>query len=113
MAITNPATRESAALHISTLGTWISFHTADPGTTGANEASGSGYARVQTTWAGGASDGNVVGSEVEITVPPGAWSWCGINSASSAGTFVEKFSVPTNTLSAAGKIKVTPTISIA
>ncbi len=75
MPITNPATRESAALQISSLGSWISFHTTDPGTTGGNEASGGGYARKQTTWTGGAADGTVTGSQVTIDVPAGAWAW--------------------------------------
>ncbi|MBM4496319.1 hypothetical protein MWT96_20165 [Prescottella equi] len=112
MPITNPATRESAALHISSLGSWISFHTTDPGTTGGNEASGGGYARKQTTWTGGAADGTVTGSQVTIDVPAGAWAWCGIWSAQNGGTFVEKFSVNSNTLSAAGQIIVTPTITV-
>ncbi|NKZ75124.1 hypothetical protein GS934_16900 [Rhodococcus hoagii] len=37
---------------------------------------------------------------------------CGIWSAQNGGTFVEKFSVNSNTLSAAGQIIVTPTITV-
>ena len=113
MAITNPATREALATYLGTLGAYISFHTADPGTTGANEASGGGYGgRKLTNWTGGTADGTVTGSEVPIDVPAGTWAWCGIWSALSGGTFVEKFPVNSNTLSAAGTIKVTPTLTI-
>lgn len=35
--------------------TWISLHTGDPGTTGANEVNGGNYARVQVNAQGGAS----------------------------------------------------------
>lgn len=113
MAITNPATRESLATYLGTLGRYISFHTNDPGTNGANEASGADYGgRVQTTWTGGTVDGTVTGSEVTIHVPAGAWAWCGIWSAASGGTWIEKFPVNANTLSAPGDIKVTPTLTL-
>ena len=113
MAITNPVTRESLAVHLSTLGSWVSFHTGDPLTTGGLEASGGGYARKQTSWTGGTADGTVTGSEVTIDVPAGTWAWCGIWSAQTGGTWVEKFPVNSNTLSSAGQIKVTPTLTIA
>ena len=113
MAITNPATREALATYLGTLGAYISFHTTDPSTNGGNEASGGGYARKQTTWTGGTADGTVTGSEVTIDVPAGTWAWCGIWSAASGGTWVEKFPDNSNTLRAAGQIKVTPTLTIA
>lgn len=112
MALSNPVLKEDVALFISTKGAWISFHTSDPGTTGANEASGSGYARKQTTWSGAAVDGVVLGSQVTITVPAGAWAWCGIRSAETGGTWVDKFQVNSTTLSAAGEIVVTPKIEL-
>lgn len=37
----------SAAPSVSTTSHWVSLHTGDPGTTGATEASGGGYARIQ------------------------------------------------------------------
>lgn len=113
MPITNPQLREDLALFIgNTKGSWISFHTADPSTNGVSEASGGGYARKQTAWTGGAIDGTITGSQVTIDVPAGTWAWCGIWSAQTGGTWVEKFSVNPTTLSAAGQIIVTPTITM-
>lgn len=37
----------SAAPTVSATSHWVSLHSADPGTTGASEASGGGYARIQ------------------------------------------------------------------
>jgi len=53
---------------ISDLAVWCSLHTASPGTTGANEVPGAGYARAQTTWSP-ASGSAQPGSQVTITVP--------------------------------------------
>ncbi|MBM4489351.1 hypothetical protein GS966_28790 [Rhodococcus hoagii] len=110
MALSNPQLREDIAIFIKGKGSWISFHTTDPGTNGGNEASGGGYARKQTTWTDGAVDGIVTGAAVEISVPAGTWAWCGIWSAQTGGTWVEKFPVNSTTLSAAGTILVTPTL---
>lgn len=68
---------------------WVSLHTGDPGTTGANEVSGGGYARVQTTFPA-ATAGSSAGSTVIINVPAGTTitHW-GRNTASTAGTFYE------------------------
>ncbi|NKU63884.1 hypothetical protein GS891_12255 [Rhodococcus hoagii] len=52
----------------------------------------------------------MTGAAVEISVPAGTWAWCGIWSAQTGGTWVEKFPVNSNTLSAAGTILVTPTL---
>ncbi|MBM4685470.1 hypothetical protein GS532_16670 [Rhodococcus hoagii] len=70
MALSNPQLREDIAIFIKGKGSWISFHTTDPGTNGGNEASGGGYARKQTTWTDGAVDGIVTGAAVEIYVLP-------------------------------------------
>lgn len=110
MARTN-ATREASSLAATALGSYISLHTADPGTTGASEASGGSpaYARQQTTWTGGSSDGTVTGSEVTIDVAAGTYTHFGVWSAASAGTFVGGGSLSASTtLGAQGQIKVTP-----
>lgn len=72
------AFRESAALAASALGASISLHTANPGTTGASEVTGGGYARKTTVWAGGVSDGSVSGSQVEFDVPAATISHYGV-----------------------------------
>jgi hypothetical protein len=48
--------------------TWFSIHTGDPGTNGANEVTGGGYARVQTTW-GAAAGSQITGSQVTFNIP--------------------------------------------
>lgn len=108
------ATKEAAATTISGLGNYVSLHTADPGTTGANEAAGGApaYARVQTTWAPGASDGVATGSEVTFDVPPGAYTHVGVWSASTGGTFVGGTAIPSTTLGAQGQVKVDPTLTV-
>lgn len=88
----------------------ISAHTGDPGTTGANEASGSPYARQSLSWPG-ASSGSDTAVQVSIPVPAGGpythfgtWSadgttFKGGNALSSPETFA-----------AAGTLKVTLTV---
>lgn len=114
MAGLSAATREASALAVTGLGTWISLHTADPGTTGASEATGGSpaYARKQTTWTGGASDGSVAGSQVAIDVPAGTYTHFSIWTASSAGTFVGSGALSSAAaLGAQGQVLVTPTVA--
>lgn len=113
MALTNAA-KESAALAITGLGTWISLHTADPGTTGASEATGGApaYARKATTWTGGASDGVVPGSQVTFDAPAGTYTFLGVWSAATLGTFVGGMAITSTTLGAQGQILATPTTTV-
>lgn len=111
MGLSNAA-REAAALAVTALGDRISLHTADPGTTGASEATGGSpaYARQTTTWTGGASDGSVPGSQVTFDAPAGTYThwgqWTG------AGVFVSGYAFGSSVvLGAQGQIKVTPTIA--
>lgn len=68
---------------------YLSLHSADPGTTGASEFSGGGYARqaiVFATWAAGATSNNAA-----IAVPNAgstAATYVGIWSAVTAGTYL-------------------------
>lgn len=113
MALTN-ATKEAAADAVIGLGDWVSLHTADPGTTGASEASGGSpaYARKQTTWSADAVDDGVrAGTQVTIDLPAGTYTHFGIWSASTSGTFVGGGTITSTTLSAQGQIKVTPTFT--
>ena len=106
------AAREAAALAITGLGAYISLHTADPSTTGASETSGGGYVRKLTTWTGGAADGSVPGSQVTIDVAAGTYTWAGIWSASTAGTFVGGLPLSASAvLGATGQVLVTPTVT--
>lgn len=68
---------------------YYSLHTGDPGTTGANEATGGSpaYARKQPTM--GSSSGGTATSTgaVNFDVPAGTYSWLGRWSAATGGTF--------------------------
>jgi len=110
MGIPN-ATHQAASNAIAGLGSWISLHTgAGAGTTGANEATGGGYGRVQTVWSAG-STGTNTGSAVTIPCAAATYTEGGIFSASSTGTFVgsNAFSGGNVTVSGSGaSIVVTP-----
>jgi hypothetical protein len=45
------------------------LHTADPGTTGANEVTGGDYARLTITWNYDAADGTVTSNDLAFQVP--------------------------------------------
>ncbi|MEV6219813.1 hypothetical protein [Nocardia sp. NPDC051833] len=91
---------------------WVSLHTGDPGTTGTAEASGGSYARVQGTWTSG-TGGALTMAELTFNAPSGSFSYAGLWSASSGGTFHDKCALaPSITLGSAGTIKVTPSFSV-
>lgn len=103
----------AAANGIAAAGTYISGHTADPSTTGANEVTGGSYARQQTTW-GSAASGDRVGSQISASIPAGTTltHW-GIWSAASGGTFLGGFALgASETFGSAGTWLHTPTIDI-
>lgn len=92
--------------------TWISAHTADPGTSGTSEVAGGSYARQQTTW-GAASAGERIGSQVTIPIPAAtAVTHWGLWSASSGGTFKGGFALAggTESFTNAGSLLHTPTL---
>jgi hypothetical protein len=96
---------------IAAAGTRVSFHSADPGSTGASEVSGTG--RPATTW-GAASNGSRVGSQVSAPIGAGVsvTHW-GLWSAASGGTFIYGGALgATETFGAAGTIQHTPTITV-
>lgn len=111
-AFTPNATKEAASVEVTSLGDWVSLHTASPGTTGANEATGGSpaYARQQTTWTAGASDGAVPGSQVTVDVPAGTYTHFGVWSAASGGTYRDGGPLSSSVvLGAQGQIAFTPT----
>lgn len=96
---------------IASAGTRISFHTADPGTTGANEIAGTG--RPATTW-GAATTGSRAGTQVSAAIPGGTsvTHW-GIFDAAAAGNFIFGGALgATETFGANGTIQHTPTITV-
>lgn len=92
--------------------TWLSLHTASPGTSGANEASGGSpaYARKQTTWGSANSSGVAVGSQVTFDVPAGTYTHVGFWSASTAGTFRGSIDITDEVFAAQGQYLFTPTL---
>lgn len=93
-------------------GTWFALHTGDPGTTGANEATGTGAARGQTTW--GSPAGNpttTAGSQAVIGAPAGTFTHWGQWSAASGGTFQRGGPLPASEVyGAPGSYGLTPTL---
>jgi hypothetical protein len=115
MSTSTNATKETAATAVTALGTFISLHTANPGTTGASEATGGSpaYARKATTWTAGASDGVVNGSQVTIDAAAGTYTHFGLWTAATAGTFISGGALSASvTLSAQGQVLVTPTTTV-
>lgn len=111
-AFTPGVTKEAASDAIVALGDWISLHTASPGTTGANEATGGSpaYARKQTTWSADVTDDGIrAGTQVTIDVAAGTYTHFGVWSASSGGTYRDGGTIASTAMGAQGQIKVTPT----
>lgn len=101
------ASKDTAVNALTALGSYVSLHTGDPGSTGANAAAGT--TRQQTTWAS-SSSGVSDGSQVAFTsCPAGSYTHYGIWTAASAGTFRWGFPLsPGVTLSDVGTVLVTP-----
>lgn len=98
---------------VATAARWISMHTGDPSTTGANEATyGGGGGRQQTTWPG-ASAGTTTGSEVtHSNLPAAAYTHWGAWTLATAGVFHHgNVLTPSMTLGGVGTLKVTPQLS--
>lgn len=86
---------------------YLSLHSADPGTTGANEISGS--TRVALTWSAAAS-ATKAASAVSVAVPAGnTATYVGYWNASTSGTF--RFSQQLSAPIGAGTASVTPSVS--
>lgn len=88
MAIAVTSTKNTLAAAYGAAGSWCSLHTASPGSTGASEATGGGYARQQTTW-GSPSNGTITGSAVTNPVAAGTYTHWGRWSAQTGGTFID------------------------
>jgi hypothetical protein len=108
MSFTN-ASKDAAVNALTALGTYISLHTADPGTTGTSEQAGT--TRQQTTW-GSSSSGTASGSQVTFSsVPSGSYTHYGVWSGLT-GTFRWGFALsPGVTLSASGTVLLTPRVT--
>lgn len=110
----NAAVDSLRALMTSNVG-YVSLHTADPGTTGASEVTGTGYARGSSTFPA-SSSGSSVGTQASATAPTGATTavtYVGIWTASTSGTFITGIALSTteNFSTAGGTLKYTPTLA--
>lgn len=110
-------THKASADAVAGLGAYVGVFTGDAGITGANEATGGGYARQATTFGTGAMSGGLwvrPGSQVVIPVAAGTYVQAGYFSAATAGTFngSDNFAGGSVVVSGLGAtIAVTPSIS--
>ena len=74
---------------LSTTGwSYVSLHTGDPSTTGANEVTGGSYARVAVTWNSPSSGTVTQSNALSINLPASTTaSYFGVWSASTSGTY--------------------------
>lgn len=93
---------------------YVSLHTANPSTTGANEATGGtpAYARKALTW-NASTGGTASANEVTFDVPAGTYTHFGIWSALTSGTFRGGNSLAASqVISSQGQIKLTVSIPV-
>lgn len=110
MAIAVTTTKNSVADSYAALSTYASLHTANPGTTGASELTGTGYARQAITW--GAASNGVKTATVTFSVPAGSTIvGLGLWSAATGGTFRDGVTVTSQTFAQAGSYAVTLTFT--
>ena len=88
MADYSPAGNNLALAGVAAGATWLAMHTGDPGTTGANEAAGTGAARGQTTW--DVPDGDsITGTPTDVGVPTGGpYTHWGLYTDETGGTYI-------------------------
>lgn len=118
MAIAVTTTKNALCTAYAAIGganTYVSVHTADPGTTGANEATGGSpaYARVATTW-GTAANGQISGGPVTINLPAGTYTYAGLWKSVNGGApdFIDKVAIASTTLGSQGTLLITPTFTM-
>jgi hypothetical protein len=119
MAYTNAAKDAAVnavrALLTSNIG-HVSIHTADPGTTGANEATGTSYARGASTFPLASGGTGSTGTQASVTARTGATTAAthvGIWTATSGGAFIcgIPLTTPENFSTAGGTLLYTPTLN--
>lgn len=93
---------------------WVALHTAEPTTVGQYEITGGSpaYARKQITWTSG-TGGVLTAANVTFDVPAGTAVWASLNTASTAGSMIDKQALsPSITTSGQGTITVTVSFSV-
>ena len=79
--------KENVATGYANSAAYVSFHTGDPGTTGANEVAG---ARAAITWTPGAVDGVITGTATGTVAAGTNIAYIGLWTAGVGGTFLDK-----------------------
>lgn len=87
MTIATAQQKENLSTAYANAAAYVSFHTADPGTTGANEVAGT---RALITWTPGATDGVSTGTATGSVGTGTVITFLGLWTASSGGTFLDK-----------------------
>jgi hypothetical protein len=106
VAIATAQQRENLAAAYAAAATYASLHTADPGANGANEVTGTGYARQAITWTGGAVDG-VTTASVTFTVPANvSVTHAGLQTAGTGGTYLDRVAAVYNAQPQSGTLTV-------
>lgn len=92
---------------------WFFACTGAPGTAAApaSETSGSGYARVQGTWASG-SGGTLTCAQVLLTVGAITATHAGITTASSGGSQVDNADIPDTIFNNPGQLVLAPSFTV-
>lgn len=114
MALSVNATKQAAADGIKAISAnpWVSLHTANPGSTGASEASGAPYGRVQASWVSGTT-GTLTTTQVSVPAAAGTYTHAGLWTAQTGGTFIGGDVLsPQIQLLGSGSINVTPSLAI-
>jgi hypothetical protein len=107
------ALRTSSGASIISAATYVSLHTADPGTTGASEATGGSpaYARKAITWGTPtfSSGTETVASAATVTfdVPTGTYAYFGLWDAASGGNYLMGGTCTSQTFGAQGQYQIT------
>ncbi len=108
----SPTAANAANTSVTTPSVWVSMHDGSPGSTGANELTGSPYARKQTTW-GTVQNGIRTGTQVAIGVPAGSncTHW-GVWTTATGGTFYAGFQLELpEEFASAGEYLLLPTVA--
>lgn len=102
MPLTNNA-KNAMLDHLAGLAVFVSLHTADPGTSGANEVSGGAYTREAITWNSAASGNLDNNANPVFDIPAGTTvTHVGLWSASTGGTFYGSDDVTSESFGAQG-----------
>jgi hypothetical protein len=88
--------------------TWLSLHTADPGTDGSNEVTGGtpAYARKQGSFDAASGGERDLTSDLTFDVPATTVAWVGLWTAVSGGTFRGSHQVTSEVFGAQGQYVV-------